>query len=368
VRRGPRRAGALTEPRIASPASASGLSVAVCSDQGKVRGNNEDAWGRAWLGDAGLLVCVCDGMGGHEAGEVASRLAVDTLEAHVRVTRDAGAEPDPRAWLYHGLMAANARILEQGQRAGRRGMGTTAVAAVIDAGRAWVALVGDSRLLHIRGGHVIWRTLDHTRVQSLLDRGVIQEDEVRGHPDAGMLTRALGHARTSQGDLLEPEVMADPLDLMAGDVLVLCSDGLHDLVDDWEIASTVAGRTSDEIVARLVSDALDRGGHDNVTVQAVVIGDRAGAYDAAMGRREPTETADVHFLDLPEPGVARGAWRAAPIAPAAGAERAEAAAASVEARDDVGAIPLWFWVAGIAGVALIGLSLILLAVAIFIAA
>jgi protein phosphatase len=345
--------------------------VAVCTDQGKVRGNNEDAWGRAWLGDAGLLVCVCDGMGGHEAGEVASRLAVDTLEAHVLAARAQGAEADPRAWLYHGLMAANARILDQGQRAGRRGMGTTAVAAVVEAARAWVALVGDSRLLHVRGGHVIWRTLDHTRVQALLDRGVIQEDEARGHPDAGMLTRALGHARTSQGDLLEPEVMADPLELCAGDALVLCSDGLHDLVDDWEIASAVAGRTADEIVARLVSDALDRGGHDNVTVQAVVVGERASAYDASMGRREPTETADIHFLDLPEPGASasRGAWRASSSAPEGGRTApVEAAASGGEGGEEAPAIPVWFWVAGIAGVALIGLSLIVLAVAIFIAA
>ncbi len=354
--------------------------MAVCTDQGKVRGNNEDAWGRARLGEDGLWLCVCDGMGGHEAGEVASRLAVDTLEAHVRGARASGAERDPRAWLYHGLLAANEKILEQGQRAGRRGMGTTAVSAVLESGRAWVALVGDSRLLHIRGGHVLWRTLDHTRVQSLLDRGVIQEDEARGHPDAGMLTRALGHARTSAGDPLEPEVMADPLELVPGDTLVLCSDGLHDLVEDWEIASAVAGRTAEEIVTRLVSDALDRGGHDNVTVQAVVVGDRAGAYDATQGRRESTETADVHFLDLPVGAATlgaagRGAWRAAPVPPASASSAPSAAtsgaslapnAGGVEAEE--GGVPLWFWVAGIAGVALLGLSLILLAAAIFIAA
>ena len=263
------------------------LRVALHSDTGRVRTNNEDSHGHTWLPDGSLFVIVADGMGGHEAGEVASGLAVQVLEEVV--SRDAVG--DPRERLYHGLLEANEAILQEGRASGTRGMGTTSVAAILKGPEVHIGLVGDSRLYHIRKGHLIWRTLDHTRVQQLVDHGEIPEDNARHHPDAGMLTRALGHSRMADGRPLVPDVLAEPLYIEASDALVMCSDGLHDLLEDWEIGQVVAGREPSEAAQELVRLACERGGHDNVTVAVVVAGERAAEYEPewAPPPLEPSE-------------------------------------------------------------------------------
>ena len=282
------------------------IAMSVRSDVGLVRSNNEDSHGSLWLPDGTLLVVVCDGMGGHEAGEVASGLAVQVLrEAMARTL-----EGDPRERLYAALQEANEAIVAAGQEAGRRGMGTTAIVALICGPKVYVGMVGDSRLFHVRAGHVIWRTLDHTRVQHLLDRGLIREEEARDHPDAGMLTRALGHSRMSNGKPLVPEVIAQPLELQDGDALVLSTDGLHDLVDDWEIAMTINDENPGTSVQTLVSMALERGGHDNVTVAVVTGGATASPYDPAyathLERRPELGALPVEDTDTTQfsPGLA----------------------------------------------------------------
>lgn len=242
------------------------LSLAIHTDTGLVRANNEDAHGARWLDDDTLLVVVADGMGGHEAGEVASRLAVETL--HHVVAQEARRGP-PQAALFEAFRITNEAILAESREGGKRGMGTTAVVAWIRGSEVHVGTVGDSRLYQIRDGRVIARTVDHTRVQSLVDRGLISEAEARVHPEAGMLTRALGHARMSNGESLVPDVFAEPLELEEGDALVLSSDGLHDLLEDEEIAQAVVGRTAAAAAHALVERALGRGGHDNVTVAVV---------------------------------------------------------------------------------------------------
>jgi protein phosphatase len=216
---------------------------------GQIRTNNEDAFGNAWFDDESLLVVVCDGMGGHEAGEVASGIAVRVIEEVM--AEDLGL--DPRARLYDSLMQANEAILEEGQRSGTGGMGTTAIVALMQGSNIHVGMVGDSRLFHIRNGRMIWRTLDHTRVQMLLDEGMLSEDEARGHPESGMLTRALGHSRMADGTPLAPEVFADPVSIEPGDAVVMSSDGLHDLVEDWEIAKAVAGAAPEAAAESLVA-------------------------------------------------------------------------------------------------------------------
>lgn len=382
------------------------LTVAVRTDVGRVRPNNEDSYGLQWLPDGTLLVIVADGMGGHEAGEVASRLAVDTITAELLEQP----VPDPRHRLYNAFLAANRAILEEGQRGGKRGMGTTSVVTVVRGREAFVAQVGDSRLLHVRRGHLVWRTLDHTRVQSLVDRGLIREDEARSHSDAGMLTRALGHARMSNGDPLEPEVQREPLRLEEGDTLVLCTDGCHDALEDWEIAMAVAGSSGEEACERLIGMSLDRGGHDNVTVAAVVVGERSLPYDPSVGREgENTEHTDPAHLSPPRPPasnarqrlaartvaprddseerlsphadesrrVTAGSWgggSAGGGAPGAAAPRPTRApviaARPPEAQED-GAweqeTPWWFWIAAMAGAALLLLSVVMLATAVWLA-
>lgn len=251
------------------------LSVAIQTDVGRVRSNNEDSNGHAWLRDGSLFVMVADGMGGHEAGEVASSLAVQVVEDVV------GRDPvaDPRERLYNALLEANESILDEGRRGGKGGMGTTSVCAIIRGREVHVALVGDSRLYQFRRGHLVWRTVDHTRVQMLIDHGEITEEEARVHPEAGMLTRALGHQRMADGRPLVPDVIGEPLAIEDGDGLVLSSDGLHDLIEDWEIGRLVAGKDGDEAAQALVELACERGGHDNVTVAVVIVGDRFTEYD-----------------------------------------------------------------------------------------
>jgi protein phosphatase len=278
------------------------LAITTATDVGRVRSNNEDASGAAWLEDGSLFVIVCDGMGGHEAGEVASGLAVQVAEDIV--TRDP--EGEPRARMFEALVEANSVILDEGSRSGTRGMGTTAIAAILRGAEAWVAQVGDSRLYHIRRGHTEWRTSDHTRVQMLVDSGEITEEESRNHPEAGMLTRALGHARMADGRPLEPEVYETPVTLQDTDALVLCSDGLTDLVEDWEIAQLVAGRTGDEASRALIELACDRGGHDNITVAIIIAGNRAAPYDenyvpASWAQQAEPEGGDPTYDDEPAP-------------------------------------------------------------------
>jgi PPM family protein phosphatase len=251
------------------------LRVAVASDVGRVRTNNEDSHGSAWLPDGSLFVIVADGMGGHEAGEVASGLAVQVLEEVV--SRDM--ETDPRERLYRGLLEANEAILQEGRASGTRGMGTTAVATLLRGCEVHVGLVGDSRLYHIRRGQLLWRTLDHTRVQMLIEQGQVPELAARSHPESGMLTRALGHSKMADGRPLVPDVLAEPLVIDRDDALVMCSDGLHDLLEDWEIGRVVSGREPAEAAAELVRLAVERGGHDNITVAVISAGERTSPFD-----------------------------------------------------------------------------------------
>lgn len=262
------------------------LSVGIHSDVGRVRDNNEDSFGHAWMDDSSLFVVVADGMGGHEAGEVASSLAIQVMQDSVtRVPSE-----DPRTRLYNACIEANEAILDEGRRSGTSGMGTTVISCVMQGSEMFIGQVGDSRAYQIRKGHCIWRTQDHTRVQMLFEQGMISEEEVRDHPESGMLTRALGHARMADGRALEPHVEAEAIVLEEMDCVILCSDGLHDLVEDWEIAKLVAGKQPDEASQELIQMACERGGHDNVTVAVITAGRRAADYDAHFAPPRPAFT------------------------------------------------------------------------------
>jgi len=255
-----------------------------------------------WLADGSLLIVVADGMGGHEAGEVASALAVRVIQEHMALDLD----KDPRERLHDALSEANRGILEEGRTTETKGMGTTAIAAMVRGREVFIGQVGDSRLYHLRRGQLIWRTLDHTRVQMLLDRGDIDEETAKDHPEMGMLTRALGHAKMADGRPLAPDVNEDPLVLEDDDTLVLSSDGLHDLAEDWEIGRIVSGRSPADGADALVALALERGGHDNITVAVMTMGEQAPDFDPdfvpewAMqgGRRSDGENIEATFEDF----------------------------------------------------------------------
>ncbi len=224
------------------------------SDVGFRREINQDRYGvsEADLASGkGRLLVVCDGMGGHAAGEVASRIGVDAiLEYYTRSELDSPAEI-----LESAFAAANEQIYAQG----RGSMGTTGVAALIRDGVAYIANVGDSRAYLVHSGNISQISRDHSLVSDQVKAGVISDEEARHSNIRNIITRALGHQSEVQVDIFTVQ-------LQPGDTVVLSTDGLHGLVEDAEIAEVVTLLSPDEAAQRLVDQANERGGVDNITV------------------------------------------------------------------------------------------------------
>lgn len=236
------------------------------TDTGPVRAGNEDAL----CLDAALgLYAVADGMGGHRAGEVASHLALETLVDQVAASRRAGF-----AWPYghddsrdaaanelaHAMHAANARVVEAGERDPElAGMGTTVTALALGPGSVAIASIGDSRAYLIRDGAIELLTHDDTWLATVLGRDGAREAAARAHPMRHVLTSIVG-AR----DGARPEVVSH--DARPGDVFVLTTDGLHNVVDDATISRLAVLGGPKQAAARLVDEALARRTTDNATV------------------------------------------------------------------------------------------------------
>lgn len=239
------------------------IEAAVASDPGCVREVNEDCAriirpdSPEQLARHGVLAVVCDGMGGHEAGEVASQLAVDTIARHV-----AADNGDPLAMLPRALQAANRAIFAAADATpARRGMGTTCIALLLRGGLAYGAHVGDSRLYLIRHGELFRMTEDHSAVAQLVRDGIISREEARRHPDRNVISRALGSHRDVQ-----VTGWPQPFAVHPGDTFLLSSDGLHDLVGEAELLATAGGTHPQVACDRLVALARQAGGHDNISV------------------------------------------------------------------------------------------------------
>ena len=220
-----------------------------------------------------LLAVLADGVGGHRAGEVAAEMAVETIS---RMVAESDAS-QPAAILTRALAHTSQLIFEQSQRdLAQIGMGTTAVCAWIIGERLYAASAGDSRLYLLRDGALHCLTTDHTWVQEALELGTLSPEEARGHPNAHVIRRYLGSRHPLRADLRlrleaeENDTQAEAnqgLRLRPGDRLLLCSDGLTDMVEDDEIlAALKAGQTSEEALYGLVELANQRGGHDNITI------------------------------------------------------------------------------------------------------
>lgn len=235
------------------------LTYAGLTDTGRERKENQDAWRSEVLSDGTVLLLVCDGMGGHEAGGVAARVAADKLVECLRTPTS-----DPNSALRAALIAANAAVVEATTRH-TRNMGTTAIVALIRDGRCWFGWVGDSRLYHIRDGARLAGSVDHTRVQQLVELGLLKPEQALHHPDSHVLLQALGGGPAAQ-ESFKPEVAPEPLLLETGDVILLCSDGLYDMLRDTDIFEMVAGCSPAEAGEKLISAANFRGGHDNITI------------------------------------------------------------------------------------------------------
>ena len=264
------------------------IDVAALSDRGHVREQNEDHYfvaraGRhvttmitnvppedvpSQFGETGYLMVVADGMGGHAGGEVASRLAIATLinitlhvpdwilrldDEHAKKLMDRTAE---RVNQVHGVIREKARLDPQ-----LRGMGTTMTAAFSLGNDLFVAQIGDSRAYLFRNGSLQLLTRDQTHAQYLADMGAISQEDVACHQLRHILTNALGSAQDDVDTDIRRWKLAD------GDRLLLCTDGLTDMLDDAGIAAVLARETrSNEACQQLVERALANGGRDNVTV------------------------------------------------------------------------------------------------------
>jgi PPM family protein phosphatase len=234
---------------------------------GRQRQHNEDSF---LVADEAKLFLVADGMGGHAAGEIASRIAVDSIsEFIVHTKEDDGTWPHAYDEHYtrttNRLMAAlrmaNTRVLEAMRKDARlRGMGTTVVAAMADGDKMSVAHVGDSRAYMIRNGQIKRITSDHSWVFEQVQAGMLTEAEAEKHPLRNVITRALGGALSVNPD-------ASEIDSRPGDFYLLCSDGLTGMVPEDEILKLVTSNADDleKACKELIDTANERGGLDNVT-------------------------------------------------------------------------------------------------------
>ena len=238
------------------------------TDTGRVREHNEDAIGSD--ADIGLMV-LADGMGGYNAGEVASGIAIDIVrdlatEGANRENRD---EIDPHSGMMRqsivlrdAVYRANKIIFQTAQSQTHcEGMGTTIVAAMFYDNKISIAHVGDSRAYRLRGGAFEQLTMDHSLLQELVDRGFYSHEEAQRSTNRNYVTRALGVEPTVEVEVHEYEVLPD-------DVYLLCSDGLPDMVEDEDIHLTIStfNASLDVVGKQLIELANDHGGRDNVSV------------------------------------------------------------------------------------------------------
>ena len=237
------------------------MKVFVQTDTGRVRPINEDSY---YLPREGERFCaIADGMGGHNAGEIASARAVRVFSGEMRMCRWIdGAAMRRSVERANAAVHARSRCVEQ-----YSGMGTTFTAFALSNGSAYVAHVGDSRAYLIRRGNILRITVDHTLVEEMVRKGLITPQEAKHHPKRNYITRALGTADQVTVDLMQ-------IALEPGDVFFLCTDGLSNHLEDRDILElTQSGCGWEEKLQQAVQSALDDGGSDNITAMYVVTGE-----------------------------------------------------------------------------------------------
>jgi protein phosphatase len=254
------------------------LEIATATHPGMVRSHNEDSISAD--GEIGLAV-LADGMGGYNAGEVASGIAVALIPAEIRKALAATSPPDldgsdVERLIREQAARANATIYETARKESHySGMGTTLVIALWHDNHVTVGHIGDSRLYRLRNDRLEQITRDHSLLQEQIDSGILSKEEARHAPNKNLVTRAVGIDPE-----VEPEVHTYPV--QAGDLYLLCSDGLPDMVADEEIENTLVSLKANLALAadQLVQQANDNGGRDNVSVILVRV---TKAFPARMG-------------------------------------------------------------------------------------
>jgi len=239
------------------------VAAACLTDAGPTRPSNEDSVAVRTPEDIsallhkGVLALVADGMGGHQAGEVASGIAARRVP---EVYYDEPAEPHDA--LLKAFEAANHDILQTARREEKlRGMGTTCTAVAVVNGMAYLAHVGDSRAYLVRGGQIYCMTEDHSAIMELVRQGLMSRTEAHDHEDRNVILRAVGTR-----EHLEVESWREPLALWPEDRLVLCTDGLYESVEENEIREIATAEAPAEACRKLIRTAIERVASDNVTV------------------------------------------------------------------------------------------------------
>ncbi len=248
------------------------------TDVGKKRKENQDHFGIKEYSDSTVVVIVCDGMGGHRGGREASHGAVEAflaeMDRFVSAHLDGGILNDEafdiKNALCDAVKKANEHVIEIADSSDElREMGTTLVGAVVSGNRVYTANVGDSRLYHIKDGEITQITHDHSLVQYYVDIGRISQSEAKNSPHKNIITRSVGNS-----DFTDPDVFVTHIhESDEAEYLVLCSDGLYNMVEEGEIARIVSDGTAD-VAARtemLIANANTAGGTDNITAVLIAL-------------------------------------------------------------------------------------------------
>lgn len=237
------------------------------TDPGMIRPQNQDDYAIVKLGKDQILVLVCDGMGGARSGNIASKMAVEIFSEEVRRTARSGMKPEKiDQMLKDALEMANKAVFEQSQLSEEyKGMGTTLVAAFFQKEQVTVVNVGDSRAYLFNAEGVKNITTDHSLVELMVQRGELTRETAKNHPGKNLITRAVGTESTVECDVYH-------LGLSKGDSVLLCSDGLSNIMSDQEILfEVVHGVNKNDCCQRLLKIANYRGSPDNVTVALVAV-------------------------------------------------------------------------------------------------
>ena len=258
------------------------VTTAAATDVGRRRSGNEDSYA-SWAAEGDTppragdhLLVVCDGMGGSNAGEVASRMAADTVVREFT----AGPPDDAAGALSHAVQVANHEIWEHSRsQQDLNGMGTTCTAVALKGDQVLVAHVGDSRAYLVRAHRARQITSDHSLVAQLVARNQLSPEEARSDPRRNVVTRSVG-----VGPEIEVDVVAMEEPLKDGDTLVICTDGLHGQMSDDEIAGFAMGESIQEACHDMIELANARGGPDNITVVMLRFGRDAAPAGNPIGR------------------------------------------------------------------------------------
>lgn len=274
------------------------LRHAAATDNGRARDHNEDAFlieDKPARADAGALFVICDGMGGFASGEVASELASKAIIAHFYTAP----VEQPGSGLRAAFLEANRQVFSEG----RGKMGTTGVAALFLGESAMIANVGDSRAYLLRNGDIRQLTRDHSFVAEQVSAGMLTDDQARASSYRNIITRALGHRQDVDVDLFLEQVGP-------GDRLLLCSDGLHSLVESAEIAEIAGDGPLQDDVDDLIMLANERGGTDNITVVLIeVVAVEHGRVMSLPAASAPTRSGTVRDLSATPTKVKTGTAR-----------------------------------------------------------